>query len=132
MALNPRLSVASRNLALNAALDPLNGGSLRLYDGAQPTDADTAHSNTLLVTLPLSATAFAPASSGSKTANTITSASAVASATATWYSLIKSDTTTRVADGSVGTSGANLNLNAVAIVSGATVSVTSMIYSMSA
>lgn len=134
MALNPKTSVASRNLALNAAFDVLNGGGfLRIYDGSQPTDADTAlGSQVKLAELTLSSTSFAAASAGSKAANAIGSATALASSTATWATLVKSDGTTRVMDMSVGTSGANLNLNSVAISSGATVSVTSLTVSQAA
>ena len=42
MALNPKTGIASRNLALNAAFDILNNGKLIIFDGSQPTDADTA------------------------------------------------------------------------------------------
>lgn len=130
MALNPKTAAASRNLALNAAFDPLNSGKLRIYDGTQPADADTALSgNTLLAELTLNATAFAAASAGSKTAGAITGANAVATGTATWASLVKSGgvrASDTVMDMSVGTSGANLNLNSVAISSGAAVAVTSL------
>ncbi len=131
MALNPKTAAASRNLALNAAFDPLNSGFLRIYDGTQPTDADTAlGAQVLLAELTLNATAFAAASAGSKTAGAITAdSSANATGTATWASLVKSGgvrATDTVMDMSVGTSGANLNLNSVAISSGATVSVSSL------
>jgi len=135
MALNPKTSVASRNLALNAAFDVLNGGGfLRIYDGTQPTDADTAlGSQVKLAELTLSSTAFAAASAGSKAAASITSdSSADATGTASWATLVKSDGTTRVMDMSVGTSGANLNLNSVAISSGAAVAVTSLTISQAA
>ncbi len=86
-----------------------------------------------LAELALSSTAFAAASAGSKTAAAITAdSSADATGTATWFTLVKSDGTTRVLDGSVGTSGANLNLNSVAISAGATVSVTSLAVTMAA
>jgi hypothetical protein len=130
MALNPKTAAASRNLALNAGFDPLNGGFLRIYDGTQPTDADTAlGAQVLLAELTLNATAFAAASAGAKAANAITSdSSANAAGTATWFSLVKSGGTRgdAVLDGSVGTSGANLNLNSVAISAGAAVAVTSL------
>ena len=66
-ALNPKTAVARRNAALDAAFDTvLNGGSLRIYDGTQPTDADTAlGAQVLLAQLTLNATAFAAASAGS-------------------------------------------------------------------
>jgi hypothetical protein len=109
----------------------LNSGFLRIYSGTQPATADTALAgNTLLAELALNATAFAAASSGSKTAGSITAdSSADATGTAAWASLVKSGgvrATDTVMDMSVGTSGANLNLNSVAIQSGAAVSVTSL------
>lgn len=126
MAANTHLSIASWNLALNAGIDVLNGGFLELYTGTQPATPDTALSgNTLLATLALSATAFGASSSATKTANAITSATAAATGTATFFRAYKSDATTAVIDGSVGTSGADLNLNTTSIVTGATVSVSS-------
>lgn len=132
MALNPKLSAASRNLALNAALDVLNTGSMKLYTGTQPTDADTALSgNTLLASLPLNATAFAAASAGSKTANAITSdTNAAATGTATFYRLFKSDGTTAVYDGSVGTATSNLVLNSTSITAGGTVACSSLVVTL--
>lgn len=129
MALNPKTGVASRNLALNAAFDILNNGKLRVYDSTQPTDADTAlGAQVLLADLTLGATAFAAASAGSKSANSITQdSSADASGTATWATLVASTrATVGTLDMSVGTSGANLNFNSVAISSGAAVSCSSL------
>jgi hypothetical protein len=127
MAANTHLSIASWNLALNAALDaPCNNGYMEIYTLAQPATPDTAiTSQVLLATLPLSATAFTAASGGTKTANAITSGTAVATGTATWFRVYKSDNSTAVIDGSVGTSAADLNLNDTAITSGGSVSVTS-------
>lgn len=58
--------------AANAALDgltaQLNGGSLRIYSGAEPANAgDALGAQVLLATLPLSATAFGAAVSGTAT-----------------------------------------------------------------
>lgn len=134
MALNPKLAVARRNAALDAALDTvLDGGFLRIYDGAQPTDADEAiGAQVLLAELTLNATAFAAASGGSKAANAITSdSSANATGTATWGALVTSGGT-RLFDFSVGTSGANLNLNTVSIVASATVSCSAFTVTMAA
>lgn len=127
MALNAQTSVARRNAALDAAFDVLNGGFLRIYDGTQPTNADTAlGAQVLLAELALNATAFAAASGGSKVANAIADdASANATGTATWGSLVTSGGT-RVMDFSVGTATANLILNSVNIQSGARVSVSSL------
>ncbi len=129
MALNPKTSLASRALALNAAFDILNAGKFIVYDGTQPTDADTPLGvQQDLADLTLSGTAFAAASAGSKVANAITQdSSANATATATWATLVvTSRTTTGTMDMSVGTSGANLNMNSTSIVSGAAVSCSSL------
>jgi len=68
---------------------------------------------------------------GVLTAGTITAdSSANASGTATWYRCFKSNGTTVLCDGTVGTSGADLNLNSVAISAGATVSVSSFTHTV--
>lgn len=132
MALNPKLSAASRNLALNAALDVLNSGFFDIYDSTQPTDADTAIvSQVKLASLTFASTAFGAASAGSKAAGAIgTDTDADATGTATWYRLWKSDHTTAVWDGSVGTTSTNLVLNSAAIQIHAAVSVTSFTATM--
>jgi hypothetical protein len=137
MANNVHMSVASWNLALNAALDtPLNGGFMEIYDSTgagQPATPDVAVTTQVkLAKLALSATAFAAAASGVKTANAITSAAALATGTATWFRLFKSDDATAVLDGTVGTSGTDCVLNDVNITTGGTVSVTSLTVSMPA
>ena len=117
----------------NAKLDALTtacGTSplLRIYDGTPPANAGTALSgNTLLASLAMSATPFPAASSGALTANAITSATASATGTASFFRILKSDATTVIAQGTVGTSGADLNLNSTAITSGGTVAVSSLV-----
>lgn len=113
----------------NAMLDAIttfagNSGKLRIYDGTRPATGGTA--TTLLAELTCNST-FAPSASGGVlTLNSITSdSSADATGTATWFRLVKSDGTTHVLDGAVGTSGSDLNLATTSIVSGATVAVTS-------
>lgn len=131
MAANPHLSIASWNLALNAALDVLNGGFIEIYNGSQPATPDVAvSSQTKLAKLSLSATAFGASSGGTKTANAITSAAALATGTASWFRLFKSDDTTAVFDGSVGTSAADLILTTTAIQVNGTVAVSSLTISM--
>jgi hypothetical protein len=73
------------------------------------------------------ATAFAAAATGAVLTleAIVADSSANATATATWFRIVKSDGTTHVMDGDVGTSGSDLNLNSVAITTGAEVSVTS-------
>jgi len=133
MALTPRTCTAFRDLALNAAFDALGAGALlRIYDGTQPTDSDTAlGAQVKLAELPLSATPFAASSAASKAANAITSASILATSTATWATLTTS-AGVRKQDFSVGTSGANLNFNSVAFVIGATCTVSSLTETMAA
>ncbi len=122
------------NLAASTEADAvcalLNNGYLRIYDGTQAATADTAvGAQTLLAELRFNATAFGAASNGVATANAITQdSSANATGTASWFRALKSDGTTAVFDGSVGTSGCDLNLNTVSIVSGAAVAVSSFTY----
>lgn len=115
---------AVRNAMLDAITTQTGGSAkLRIYAGTRP--ATGGAETTLLAELTCNAT-FAPAASGGVlTLNAITGAAASASGTATWARLLKSDGTTIIADMSVGTSGADLNLNSTALSSGATVNVTS-------
>jgi hypothetical protein len=104
-------------------------GSLRIYDGTPPASANAALSaNNLLANLPLSGTFAAGAASGVLTANAITNANAAATGTASFFRLIKTDGTTVVAQGSVGVSASDLNLNTTAIVSGGPVAVSSLVW----
>lgn len=125
-------STARKNATLDATLDLLNNGKFRIYDGTRPAGPDTAvGSQVLLAELTFGATAFAAASSGSKTANAITAdTTADATGTATWFRLLTSGDTA-VIDGSVGTSGTDLVLNVASIVAGVEVAVTSLVISQS-
>lgn len=119
------MAVALRNSRLDA-ITTFTGGSalLRIYDGTRPATGGAA--TNLLAELTCNAT-FAPgAASAVLTLNAITSDTAAnATGTATWARIVKSDGTTHVLDCSVGTSGADINLNTVSIVTNAQVSVTS-------
>jgi hypothetical protein len=115
----------------NAMLDALTtrvgtSGLLRIYDGSRPATVATAiTTQVMLVALTTNATAFAAAASGGiLTANAISNGTAVATGTASWFRLFKSDGTTAIVDGDVSTSGADLNLNNTSIATGQTVSVT--------
>ena len=100
---------------------------LRIYDGTRPSTGGTA--TTLLAELTCNVT-FAPSASGGVlTLNSITNdSSANNTGTATWARLVKSDGTTFVMDMSVGTSGADCNLNTVSIVTGGVVAITSAVF----
>ena len=115
----------------NARLDEITAAAgasalLNIYDGSRPATGGAA--TTLLAQLTCNAT-FAPAASGGTlTLNAITSdTSANATGTATWARITTSGASF-VLDCSVGTSGADVNLNTVSIVSGATVAVTSAVF----
>src|SRR5690349_19410703 len=127
MANNPKRLAATANAACDAMAALANSGRLKIYDGSQPANAATAvTTQNVLADLTMNATAFGAAVNGVATANAITSdTSADATGTATWFRLYKSDNSTVVLDGSVGTSGADLNLNTTSIVAGAQVSITS-------
>lgn len=133
MANAPSLSNTAANAAANGVTALCNSGYLRIYDGTKPASADTAiTTQTLLAELTFGSTSFSAASGATATANAITAdSSANASGTATWFRVVKSDGTTVVFDGTVGTSGADLNLNSTSISAGASVSVTSFTYTQS-
>jgi hypothetical protein len=140
MAHTPFFSDEAAKAAVDALTALANSGKLRIYDGSQPTDANTAiGAQVKLAELTLNSTAFAASvasgSPGSKvvtaTANAITDdSSADATGTAAWFRVVKSDGTSILFDGSVGTSGADLNLATVSIVAGADVAVTSFTITM--
>ncbi len=112
------LAVAQKNAALDTQFDTLNTGYLRIYSGTRPTNPDTALSgNTLLAELRFAATAFAAATGGTKTANAIVLGTAAATGTASFFRALKSDGTTAVVDGSVGTSATDAIIGNVSIVS---------------
>ncbi len=123
----PGMNVLLRNARLNAIKTFAgDAGKVRFYNGTRPATGGTA--TTLLAELVCNATLAADASGGTLTLNAITDdASADTTGQATWCRWMKSDGTTHVMDLSVGTSGAEVNLNTVALVAGATVAITSAI-----
>lgn len=125
MALTVSTSVG--NAMVDAAVDSVDGGSagtIKIYTGSRPASPDDAATGTLLATFTLSNPAFGAASSKSAALNTVASVTAAATGTAGYF---RAATSAGVAkfDGTVGTSGAELNLNTVSITSGGTVSITS-------
>ncbi len=125
MANAARYTNAVRTLMANAIDQEFDTGYLRIYDGAQPAGPSTAiGAQVLLAELRFAATAVASESNGVLTFAAITSdASANATGTAAWFRCLKSDGTTAICDGTVGTATSNLILNTVSIVSAAAVSV---------
>jgi hypothetical protein len=116
-------SVTIRNNMLTEIVDASSAGFLRIYDGTRPATGGAA--TTLLAELTLSGPS-GTVSGGFLAFSTITAdSSANASGTATWFRVVAANGSTHVIDGNIGTSGSDLNLNTLAIVASANVSVTS-------
>jgi hypothetical protein len=104
-------------------------GKVNVYSGTVPGNADAANGGTLLATLTLAATPFSGFSdtgtAGRATLGVIASAlSAAATGTASFFRITTSGGTV-IAQGTVGTSAADLVLNSIAITAGSTVAITS-------
>lgn len=132
-------NVAAKQLA-DSFDDAVNVGStasvIDIRSGTQPADPDTGATGTLLATLTFSDPAFGAATDanpgGLLTASAITSdTSADATASAGYFRIRATGTgADDVADGEVGTSGSDLNMNTVAITAGSTVSITAFTVTM--
>lgn len=131
MANNLKESNAAANAMVDALMALANTGYLRIYDGAQAANADTAlGAQNLLAELRFGNPAFGAAAAGVATANAITQdSSADATGTASWFRVLKSDGTTVLWDGSVGAGGTyDLVLTTTAIVANAAVAVSSLTF----
>lgn len=116
-------STTLRNAQLDAITTAVgNAGKLRIYDGTRPATGGTA--TTLLAEFTLGSPFSGAASSGSLSPTLPSNTTGAAAGTATWFRIVTSGGTF-VIDGSVGTSGADLNLNTTTISVGVTVSITS-------
>lgn len=119
-----RLPNTSRNAAVDAVLALAASGSIEIRSGSQPASASDTATGTLLATFTLDGTPFATASSGSAAiADTPLATTWSADGTAGWFR-VKGSGGSTVLDGSVGTSGADLNLSTVTAASGGDVSIT--------
>ena len=127
---NFRIADLSRNqLAQQIQIDLDAGagpGTIKIYDGAQPADADTALSGqVLLAQLTFNDPSAPAASAGVLTFSSITEDSAAdATGTATWARMEDSNSNT-VFDCDVGMSGTTIILNTVSIVVDGPVAITS-------
>ncbi len=134
MAATPMMSIVAAKAALDAVTALVNGGgtgNLYIRSGALPATTLTADAGTLGATLPMSATAFGSVSDAAPgaimTAATITGdSSADATDTAVWFRMLDQAGGNTIMDGTVGTSGCDINFNTVSFVSGSTVDITSM------
>jgi hypothetical protein len=123
-----KLATATADALANAVTTTVGtSGKIIIYSGTEPATANTALSgNTALATFTLNSTAFGSSSSGVITLNgTPLTVAADATGSATFFRLLKSDGTTVVLQGTVGTSGQQLNLNTVSITSAVNVTITS-------
>jgi hypothetical protein len=121
---NLKYSNGTRNAQQNGLITYAGSNALiNIYAGSQPANANTAISGqTLLVTLTVSGS-FGTDSNGTITLSSVANGTAVATNTATFFRITKSDTTTVVMDGSVGISDADLVLNNTSIATGQVVSI---------
>lgn len=110
---------------LNAVGD---AGFIKIYSGSVPANVAASLGAAVLLAQLTTATPFGTVTSGVLTLGTVTSdSSADNTGTASFYRQTDSGGTAQI-QGSVGTSGADMNLNTTAIVAGATVSITSGTY----
>lgn len=118
-----KLNATLRNTMLDAITTRAGGSAkLKIFSGTQP--ATGGAETTKLAELTCHATFAAGASGGVLTLNAITAdSSADATGTASWFR-IESSGGSHVLDGTVGTSGADMNLSTTSIVAGAQVSIT--------
>lgn len=135
LATNPRISNVAAILACDAIVDALDVGStaaeIRGRTGTQPAGVDATETGTLLFTLPMSDPAFGAAADASPgataTADTITDDSSADATGTLGYCRVAATGSGAddVLDGEAGTSGADFNFSTLAIVSGATISMSS-------
>ena len=116
MASNLKYSNGTRNAQHQGLITYAGSGAIiHIYQGTQPANANTAISGqTLLVSLTISG-GFGTDSNGTLTLGTVTDGVAVATGTAEFFRITKSDNSTVIMDGSVAVSGADLNLNNTSI-----------------
>ncbi len=137
MALDTNVSIAAAQAALDALTPLLDGGSvagmIEGRDGAQPNDPDAAAVGNVNFALVLTDPAFPSATDAAPGA--LATASAIADDTSADFtstltycrassSNVLETPLLDIIDGEAGTSGADFNFNTVAIVSGATISIT--------
>lgn len=137
MAANPMISMAAAEAGLNTITALLNSGSIKVYTGSMPATCETASSGTLLSNgCTLSATAFGNATD-SGTGLAVATANAIATdtncantGTAGYFRGYKSDGTTVVIQGTVGTSAADMILSSTTITSGGTLAISSWVINL--
>lgn len=134
--MSARLSTGARNFILDSGLNTLfdTDGAINIYSGTIPADADAdVGAGTLLATLTFNANWIGAAAAGVMTLAAVVSDTNVdASGTAAWFRMhdisegpTGSSATKKRIDGTVGTSGADLNFDSVTFVAGGTAAISS-------
>ncbi len=106
-----RLGTAARNAAVDAVGPLLNGGTIQIRTGSQPTNVSDAATGTLLGTLTFSATAFGSGSTGTATANSITSDSSADNSGTAGHARFLNSGGTAVADADCGQGSGTVNFD---------------------
>lgn len=131
-----KLTNAARSAAADAVVDRLDAGvgagTIEIRTGLQPTNADDADTGTLLAVLTFSDPAFGAASNGVATASAITQDSSADASGTAGYFVVKDSDGTKVFTGSVGTSGADMNLVTTSIEATQPVQISSFTYTQPA
>lgn len=133
MTTKPVMSIIAAKAALDAVTALVTASAtLKFASGAQPASTLTAEAGTVGATLTMNATPFGASTSGTSdglvtaTANAITSDTNAAASITAGHFTIQTTTPTRIMQGNVGTSGADINLNTTTITAGDTVAMTSL------
>jgi hypothetical protein len=129
-----KLATTARNAACDGIVDLIDAGAgaglIRIYQGTQPADPQTAHASVLLATLTFTDPAFGAAATGVATASAITSDTNVdATGTAQWARVVDSDgvdPTDAVFDMDIGQGSGTLNFDNTAFVATGTAAISSM------
>lgn len=131
-----KISNLARSAACDAVVDLIDAGTppgtLEIRTGSAPTNTTDADSGTLLATLTFSTTAFGSASSGVATAATITSDTNIDNSGTAAHFRVKNAAGTVIFQGTVGTSGADINFDSVTFVAGGTAAISSLTATMPA
>ncbi|WP_300163413.1 hypothetical protein [Solidesulfovibrio sp.] len=148
-----RLSTGLRNKLLGSEgfKTIMRNGMIRIFPGVQPSGADDAEGATPLLEITLSSGGFSPGTSTNglnfadpasgacaKSSSEVWSGVATTTGTAGWFRFYANDRTTGADtanarfDGSVSTSGAQLNMSSTAITAGATTTIDSFTVTMPA
>jgi hypothetical protein len=151
MALRLSTGLRDKLLGSKSFKDIMAAGVIRVFSGVQPTSADDAEAATVLLEITVSSGTFTAATttnglnfgdaaSGAiaKATAEVWSGAATTTGTAGWFRFYANDMTTGATttaarfDGSVSTSGAQLNMSSTAITAGATTTIDSFTVTMPA